>query len=75
MDDDLLPRGRAPGFSFAGLIASLLSRFAYALRGSEHQGNRIQVFRLYFSRRDAHVGEIFELLQEIHKGHRVNQSR
>ena len=60
------------GFVFAQL---LLARFSYPLRGEKHHGYRIQVFWLYFSRRNAHVGEIFQLQQQIHQRHGVNQAR
>src|ERR1700678_2106108 len=77
-DRDLEPRTniRIPAMlpSFLLQAPSLLPRFANALRGREHQSNRIQVFRLHLSWGNTHVRDIFELLQQIYQRHGINQS-
>jgi len=51
----------------------LLPRLAPTLCSREHFRHRIQIFRLYLALRDSPVCEVFELQQQIHQRHRVDQ--
>src|ERR1700746_552543 len=54
--------------------ADLLSGLAHALGGGEHLGNCVHVLGLNFPRRNAHVGEVLEFQEQVHKLHRVDQA-
>jgi hypothetical protein len=50
----------------------LLMRLPYSLRGRKHEGDGVHVLWLNFAGWDAHLGEVFELDQQIDQGHRIN---